>query len=233
MRLLIVILNYRSASLCIDCLRSLAPEVAANDGTKVVVTDAPSGDDSVARIGAAIGEQGWADWCTLTPLAKNGGFAYGNNEAIKPALASVDKPDYVLLLNPDTVVRPGAVDALLAFMDANPKAGIAGSRLEHPDGAPQRSAFRFPSVLSEVESGMRLGPVSKALKRRIVAPPVPQGAEPVRTDWVAGASMIVRREVFEAIGLLDDGYFMYFEEVDFCLRAARAGGHAGTCRPAE
>lgn len=223
MRLLVVILNYRSASLCIDCLESLKPEVAANPGTRVVVTDAPSGDDSVARIGAAIAEHGWADWCTLVPLDRNGGFAYGNNEAIRPALAGDDAPTYVLLLNPDTVVRPGAIGALLSFMDQNPKAGIAGSRLENPDGSPQRSAFRFHSVLGELEAGLRLGPVSKALRSRVVAPPVPPSDQPVPTDWVAGASMIIRREVFDAIGLLDDGYFMYFEEVDFCLRAARAG----------
>jgi len=223
MRLLIVILNYRSASLCIDCLASLKPEVAANPGARVVVTDAPSGDDSVARIGAAIAEHAWADWCTLVPLARNGGFAYGNNEAIRPALAGEDRPQYVLLLNPDTVVRPGAIGALLSFMDQNPRAGIAGSRLENPDGSPQRSAFRFHSVLGELEAGLRLGPVSKALRSRVVAPPVPQGNQPIPTDWVAGASMIIRCEVFDAIGLLDDGYFMYFEEVDFCLRAARAG----------
>jgi N-acetylglucosaminyl-diphospho-decaprenol L-rhamnosyltransferase len=228
MRLLVVILNYRSAALCVDCLRSVAPEAAANPGTRVVVADAPSGDDSMAVIGAAIAESGWADWCTLTALPKNGGFAYGNNAAIRPFLATPSAsesgcPPYFLLLNPDTVVRPGAIASLLDFMDRTPSAGIAGSRLEHPDGAPQRSAFRFPTVLSELEGGLRLGPVSKLLRRRVVAPPVPAGDEPVRTDWVAGASMIVRREVFDAVGLLDDGYFMYFEEVDFCLRAARAG----------
>jgi N-acetylglucosaminyl-diphospho-decaprenol L-rhamnosyltransferase len=228
MRLLVVILNYRSAALCVDCLRSLMPEVAANPGTRVVVADAPSGDDSVAVIGGAIAANGWDDWCSLTALPKNGGFAYGNNAVIRPYLvtpsaAETGVPPYVLLLNPDTVVRPGAVRALLDFMDRTPSAGIAGSRLEDPDGTPQRSAFRFPTVLSELEHGLRLGPVSKLLKRRVVAPPVPAGNEPVRTDWVAGASMIVRREVFDAVGLLDDGYFMYFEEVDFCLRAARAG----------
>ncbi|MDB5296997.1 MAG: wbbL [Phycisphaerales bacterium] len=223
MRLLVVIVNFRSAGLCVDCLRSLAPEVAAVPGIRVVVTDNPSGDDSVATIGSAIAANGWADWCELKPLPRNGGFAYGNNEAIRPALASNDPPEYVLLLNPDTVVRPGAIGALLDFMDATPAAGLAGSRLEHPDGAPQRSAFRFPTVLSEVESGLRLGPVSKLLSGRVVAPPVPPGEDPVRTDWVAGASLIVRRAVFDAVGLLDDAYFMYFEEVDFCLRAARAG----------
>lgn len=226
MRLLIVIVNYRSASLAIDCLRALAPQVAgagALPGTRVVVADAPSGDDSVARLTEAVRANAWGGWVTIQPLARNGGFAYGNNEAIRPALASDDKPDYVLLLNPDTLVRPGALRALVAFMDATPQAGIAGSRLECPDGKPQKSAFRFPSPLSELEGGLRLGLISKLLNRRVVAPPVPETAEPTPADWVAGASMIVRRAVFESAGLMDEGYFMYFEEVDFCLRAARKG----------
>ena len=223
MRLLIVIVNYRSASLCIDCLRSLAPEIAGHPGVKVVVTDNPSGDNSVARIGSAIEASNWHSWCALQPLSHNGGFAYGNNEAIRPALAGEDKPQYVLLLNPDTIVLPAAIGALLDFMDANPQAGIAGSRLEHLAGGAQRSAFRFPTVLSELEAGARLGLVSKVLNHRVVAPPVPHGDTPVLTDWVAGASMMIRREVFERIGLLDEAYFMYFEEVDFCFRARRAG----------
>jgi GT2 family glycosyltransferase len=221
MRLLIVIVNYRTAQLTSDCLRSLAPEVTALPATKVVVTDNASGDDSVARLTGASRDNGWGAWCDVSPLDRNGGFAWGNNEAIRPALASSDPPDYVLLLNPDTVVRPGALGALLEFMDANPTVGIAGSRLEDPDGTAQRSAFRFPGVLSELENGVRLSLVSKALRRFVVAPPPPQ--QVCRVDWVAGASMIVRRAVFDAIGLLDEQYFMYYEEVDFCLRASRAG----------
>lgn len=226
MRLLIVIVNYRSAGLAIDCLRSLAPEVAALGGpaaVRVVVTDNPSGDDSVARLTRAVADNGWGDWATIQPLPHNGGFAYGNNEAVRPALAAADKPDYVLLLNPDTLVRPGAVRALVGFMDATPAAGLAGSRLEDPDGTPQRSAFRFHTVFSELEAGLRLGPVSNLLRRHVVAPPVPTATEPQPVDWVAGASLIVRRTVFEAVGLLDEGYFMYFEEVDFCHRARRQG----------
>ena len=220
-RLLIVIVNYRTASLTIDCLRSLAPEIAAMPGARVVVTDNDSGDDSLSRIGQAIAAERWTAWAELAPLPRNGGFAYGNNAAIRPALQSSDPPDYVLLLNPDTVVRAGAIRALLDFLDAHPKVGLAGSRLEHPDGTPQRSAFRFHSVLGELEAGLRLGPVSRLLSKKVVAPPVSSSACP--TDWVAGASLMIRREVFEQIGLLDEAYFMYFEEVDFCLRARRAG----------
>jgi GT2 family glycosyltransferase len=222
MRLLIVIVNYRTASLTIDCLRSVAPEIPElPPGTRVVVTDNASGDDSVQRLSAAVRDNGWDAWARVMPLGRNGGFAFGNNEAIRPALTSPEPPDYVLLLNPDTVVRPGAVRALLDFMDAHPKVGIAGSRLEEPDGRAQRSAFRFPGALSELEEGLRLSVVSKLLKPFVVAPPAPVSA--CRVDWVAGASMMIRRAVFDVVGLMDEAYFMYYEEVDFCRRANRAG----------
>ncbi len=222
MDVLIVIVNYRSADLTVDCLRSLAAEVpAVAGGCRVVVTDNASPDDSVARLTAPSRTNGWADWVTVQPLEKNGGFAYGNNAAVRPALAGADRPDYVLLLNPDTVVRPAAVTTLVEFMDAHPAVGIAGSRLEDPDGTPQRSAFRFPSVASEIDRGVRIGGVSRLLAGRAVAPPPPAEAGPC--DWVAGASMVVRRSVFETVGLMDERYFMYFEEVDFCLTAGRAG----------
>lgn len=221
MRLLVVIVNFRTADLTIDCLRSMRDEIAAAPGTRVVVSDNASGDGSGRKIADAIAAEGWAAWATFQQLERNGGFAAGNNAALAPHLCSTDPPRYVLLLNPDTVVRPGAVGALLRFMDANPRVGIAGSRLEHPDGVPQRSAFRFPSPLSELEDGTRLALLSRMLHRRLVAPPVPD--RPAPADWVAGASMIVRKEVFDAVGLLDEAYFMYYEEVDFCLRARRAG----------
>jgi N-acetylglucosaminyl-diphospho-decaprenol L-rhamnosyltransferase len=219
--LLVVIVNYRTPNLTIDCLRSLVDEVVALPGVQVVVTDNASGDDSIAQINAAITAEGWNGWVTFMPLDCNGGFAYGNNAAICPALAAAQPPDYVLLLNPDTVVHPGAIRTLLDFMHQHPEAGIAGSRLEDPDGTPQRSAFRFHSFLSELDGSFRIGLVSKLLDRWIVAPPVSD--TPCETDWVAGASMMIRRQVFESAGLLDEGYFMYYEEMDFCLQSRRSG----------
>jgi N-acetylglucosaminyl-diphospho-decaprenol L-rhamnosyltransferase len=221
MTLLVVIVNYRTVDLALDCLRSLEGEVSTVAGTRVVVVDNASGDDSVPRLEAAVRENGWGDWATIRPLERNGGFASGNNAAIRPALAGDDPPRYVLLLNPDTIVRPGALRALVDFMESRPDVGIAGSQLEEPDGTPQRSAFRFPSVLGELEGGLRLGPASRVLARWVVAPEIPKAPGPI--DWVAGACMIIRRAVFDAVGLMDEGYFMYFEEVDFCHRARRAG----------
>ncbi len=219
--LLVVVLNYRTAALTIDCLQSLVNEIPTVPNTRVVVTDNASGDGSAEQIAAAIAQHNWHPWAEIMPLERNGGFAYGNNAAIRPALASSNPPDYVLLLNPDTVVRPGALKALVDFMEAHPHVGIAGSRLEDPDGTPQHSAFRFPSCASELDQNLRLGGVSKLLSRWGLAPEICDSPHP--TDWVAGASMIIRPTVFKAIGLIDEGYFMYFEEVDFCLRAQRAG----------
>jgi len=189
--------------------------------TRVVVTDNNSGDGSVEKIGAAIETEGWGEWASLMPLELNGGFAYGNNAAIRPALHSTNPPPYILLLNPDTIVRPRALQVLVDFMNKHPDVGIAGSRLEDPDETPQRSAFRFHTAFSELDFGLRLGIVSKLLSKWVVAPPVSD--ETYQTDWVAGASMIIRREVFEAAGLMDEDYFMYYEEMDFCLQAKKAG----------
>ncbi|MEX2217573.1 MAG: glycosyltransferase family 2 protein [Phycisphaerales bacterium] len=219
MRLLIVIVNYRTADLAIGALESLADEVGPL-GARAVVVDGASGDGSAERLREAIAQRGWW-WASVLALDVNKGFAYGNNAAIRPALMEPDGPEVVMLLNPDTVVRPGALAALTAFMQVQPHAGIVGPRLEEMDGTPQVSAFRAHSVLGELEHAVRLGVVSGLLRRWVVAPPARD--EPHRADWVSGACMLVRRKVFERVGLLDDGYFMYYEEADFCRRARRAG----------
>lgn len=220
-RLLIVIVNYRTPGLTIDCLRSLEPQVAAAPGTQVVITDNLSPDDSLQQIGAGIADNSWGSWASLMPLARNGGFAYGNNQGIRPALESSEPPRYVWMLNPDTLVKPGAVRAMLDFLDANPTVGIAGTRVINEDESVRRSAFRFHNVASELEAGLRVGVVSRLLSDKVVAQPIP--TEPCEVDWVSGASLFARREVFKDVGLLDESYFMYFEETDFCLRAARKG----------
>lgn len=222
-RLLVVIVNYQTTDLVMQCLDSLRGEVEAIGGVEVVVSDNASGDDSVRLLGAFIEQRGYGAWCRLLPLERNGGFAYGNNECIRDAQSRGDLPEYILLLNPDTYIRRGAFKHLMAYMDQHPEVGIAGSRLEDPDGTPQRSAFRFHTLLSEVENGFCFGPVSRILRDHVVACPVSD--EPVRTDWVAGASMMIRRDVIDRIGLMDEAFFMYYEEVDFCKRAADAGFH--------
>ena len=218
---LVVIVNYRTSQLTVDCLQSLQDEVERFPSIKVAVVDNLSGDHSVEQIQAAIADKNWQSWVSLVPADKNGGYSYGNNVAIRPALASENPPNYILLLNPDTVIRPNAIASLVQFMEAHPQAGIAGSRLEDPDGTPQQSAFRFPTIWSEFDGGLQLGLVTKLLEKWVVAPPVSKVN--CRTEWVAGASMIIRREVFKKVGLMDEDYFLYFEEVDFCLQSDRQG----------
>jgi N-acetylglucosaminyl-diphospho-decaprenol L-rhamnosyltransferase len=220
MKLLVVIVNYKTPALTVDCLQSLSREIVTVPGTRVIVTDNDSQDGSADTIRAAIESNNWS-WATLLPLPKNGGFSYGNNAAIAPALQSSDPPHYVYLLNPDTIVLPDALKELVKFMDSRPDVGIAGGRAINPDGSVRNSMFKFHTVLSELEGTMRLGFMSKILRHHVVASAPPD--EPTRADWVSGASMMVRRDVFEKVGLLDEDYFMYFDETDFCLRAARAG----------
>ncbi len=217
MQLLVVIVNYRTADLTIDCLKSLEDEINSISGAEVSVVENASGDNSYDVLSSAIVDNDWGRWVKLHHPQNNLGFAGGNNFAIRPALESDSPPDYVLLLNPDTKILPGAITTLLEFMEQNPDVGIAGSRLQYPDGTSQVSAFRFPSILGEFESMARTGPITKLLKRWKTAPPCKNMSH--STDWVAGASMIVRTAVFENIGLLDEMYFMYYEEVDFCFRA--------------
>jgi N-acetylglucosaminyl-diphospho-decaprenol L-rhamnosyltransferase len=220
-RILVVVLNYRTADLTIACLRSIAPHVPLLPNMHVVVTDNASGDGSVEKLDRVIKGENMSRWAELMPLPRNGGYAYGNNAGVRPALASAAPPDFVLLLNPDTVLRPNAIQSLVRFMREHPDCGIAGSRLEDPDGTPQTSAFNFPNAWAELDRGLQLGLVARLLENKLVRRPIPDHACSV--DWVAGASMLVRRAVFEHIGLIDEAYFLYFEEVDFLLRAKRAG----------
>lgn len=220
-QLLIVILNYRTADLAIKCLRSVAREVTSFPDAEVVVTDNDSGDGSAERIARYISANDMGAWARCEPLPMNGGYAYGNNAPIRRALQRPVPPEYVLLLNPDTELLPGAISALVDFMKLHPECGIAGSRLLDERGETHASAFNFPSVWSELDRGVELGVLSRLLANRSVHRPIPE--QPTEVDWVAGASMLVRREVFDAIGLIDEGYFLYFEEVDFLLRAQRAG----------
>ena len=221
MSVLVIVVNYRTAPLTIECLRSLEAEVQAHPATRVVVVDNASGDDSAGAISAAIEAQGWGRWARLVESPMNGGFSYGNNVGLRPALADPSGPDLFWLLNPDTAVRPGALQAMLDFFQARPDVGIVGSSIEAEDGKLWPYAFRFPSLLSELDSGLRLGIVSRLLRRWSVARRMSDRAEAV--DWVSGASMMVRRGAFESVGLMDEDYFLYFEETDFCLQARRAG----------
>ncbi len=222
-RLWIVLVNFRTGSHACACLDSLARQVDVRGQMRVVVVDNASGDDSVPQLEHWIAANHAHAWVTLRPQAENGGFARGNNVVIREALAHPHPPEFVLLLNPDTVVREGALSKLLRYMDAHPDVGMAGPGIEDEEGGVRASAFRFHTALSELETTLRTRVASRLLRSFVLAPALELQTQHV--DWVSGACAIIRRTVFEQVGLLDEAYFLYFEEVDLFVRAQRAGWH--------
>jgi GT2 family glycosyltransferase len=221
MKLLVVVLNYGITELTVQCLKALAREVGSVPGTRVGVCENGTGPEAVRRLREAIASEGWGEWAYLRDVNPNRGFTGGNNLIIREAMNWPDRPEYFLLLNADAFVKPGVLAELAGFMDSHPRAGVAGARIENPDGSWQCSPFRQLTFVSELDRGLRLGVVSRLLSRWNVTPPVPES--PARAEWVSGACILIRREVIEQIGPLDEGLYTYFDDPDFCLNARRTG----------
>lgn len=219
--LLVVIVNYCTSQLTINCLKSLQHQILEFQEAHVVVVDNQSPDHSVADLQTAIQDNQWSSWVSLLRASKNGGYAFGNNIAIRAVLAEPSPPAYLWLLNPDTEVKPNAMQILYDFMQTHPDCGIAGGSFENQDGSDWPIAFRFPTLWSELDHGLRLGIVTRLLSKWVVAREMDK--QNAQVDWMAGASMIIRREVFDSIGLMDEQYFLYYEETDFCFQAKKAG----------
>ena len=221
-----VIINYRTPALIESCLRSLAPQLAAND-MRVMVVDNNSGDGSADQIAAFLDrnedEDNWKDRVTLVRSQQNTGFSGGNN-------IGVDRLDaeFYLLMNSDTLARPGAIAALLAAAERHPDAGLIGPRLEDEDGAPQISAFRSIGLLSEFVQPAELRALERLFPQADANIPIVDAV--TEADWVSFACVLIRRAVIDAIGPMDEGYFMYFEDADYC-RTAKAHGWRAICDP--
>lgn len=219
---LTIILNFRTPELT---LKALASAVREMDGIRgeIMVVDNASGDDSCAILSAGIERHGWgADGrVRLLQSARNGGFGAGNNFAIGAGLSDGRQPDFFYILNSDAFPQRGAIHHLLAFMADNRAAGIAGSAIHGMDGAPHQTAFRFPTIAGEFEGAARTGLITRALRHAVIPLPCPR--ETCAVGWVAGASAMLRRRMLDEIGLFDESFFLYYEETDLCLRAARAG----------
>lgn len=220
MNVLIIIVNYGTPQLVVDCLKSLEKE-RHSQNIMVEVVDNNSPDESVFIIEDAIKQNGWDQWVRQRNLPENVGFARGNNAVLREAINTNFQWKYFFLLNPDTKVRSGAIEKLVQFLEQHPDIGIAGSGIENPDGTVRCSAFRYPTHVSEFIDAFRLGVVSRCLSKWVVAPEVLN--EPHKTDWVSGAAMMIRSEVLKTTGFFDEKYFLYYEELDYCLSAMRRG----------
>lgn len=212
MDLSIVIVNWKVKDLLEKCLQSIFKETK-NISFEVFVVDNNSEDGSIEMVREKFPQ------VNLTASMENLGFAKGNNLAIKKS-----RGRYVLLLNPDTEILENALEKIVRFMDEHLECGIAGCKLLNPDLSLQSSVRSFPDISSQIFILLKLHhlfPYSKAMYKYLAHNFDYEKTQEV--DQVMGAFMMIRREVLDKIGLLDENFWIWFEEVDFCKRAKTVG----------
>jgi GT2 family glycosyltransferase len=208
----IVIVSFNTRDVTRQCLEFVRQHAAAVRH-EVLVVDNASGDGSADMVAAEFPR------AQLIRSPENKGFAGGNNPAMKIA-----RGRYILLLNSDAFLAEGVLEKTIDYMDDHPHIGVLGCKLTDPDGTLQPSARMLPGPLNKILHITGLAahfPKSKFFGR--VDYTWWDHSEPRSVGWVVGAYFLIRRETMEDIGLLDDRYFLYFEEIDYCLSARRAG----------
>jgi hypothetical protein len=216
--LVISIINYKTAQLTISCLQSVLADMS-DTGTlsiHVVIVDNASGDGSPEIIEKWIADQDIAAAVTLIRSAVNGGFSAGHNQGIAARAGN-----FYLLLNSDAVLRPGFCRAMLAAAHTSPEGGLFAPRIDYDDGGQQVSLFRTPTPASELIRAAATAQVTQVLQRYDV--PLDMPPEPNQIGWASFAGIVLRATMIDAIGDMDEGYFLYFEDTEYCLRARRAG----------
>jgi len=207
-----VIVNWNTCDILRDCLASLYANTRDVE-FEVIVIDNASSDGSVDMVKSEFPQ------VKIIANAENRGFAAANNQGI-----AATEGRYVLLLNSDTVVLDGAIDKVVAFADTYPKAGITGCRVLNEDKTLQLSCFMFPSVLNVfllTTYLYKLFPKSKFFGRSRMT--WWDGSDIREVDVVTGCFMLVRQEAIKQVGMMDEGFFMYWEETDWCYRFKQAG----------
>lgn len=219
----VTIVSYRTAALVNKSLAALATERATQSARGIDITCFVIDNSGIDHelVAAEVAARGWTDWVTVVRAERNGGFAYGNNRGFEHGFSQEVVPDYFYLLNPDAEVRPGAIAELVDFMNREPRAGAAASGIEDHDGQLWPHAFRFPNIGDEIARGVRLGLVARLLQPFLTARRM--SGETEQVDWFPGAGMMCRTEVLRQLGGMDEAYFLYFEETDFCLKLVRHG----------
>ena len=203
----IVVVSYRCRDLLSACLSSIAANPYTGGPAAVTVVDNASADGTAELVRATFAD------VRLVELDRNRGFSVANNVALRES-----RSDQVLLLNPDTEIRPGVLDAMSAFLDESPRAAVAGCRLVRRDGSFDHASKRSIPTVSDA---LRYFAPGRGFSGYL-APDVAEDAVG-RVDAVNGAFMLMRRDAVRQVGLLDEGYWMYGEDLDWCARARRAG----------
>lgn len=212
MEVSVVIVSYNSRAVLDPCLQSLKKQNVFDD-TEVIVVDNASSDGSPTMVRER------HPWVKLIAGRKNVGFSRGVNIGIREA-----RGEYFLILNPDTVVRPDSIERLLEFMKRTPSAGIVGPKLVYNDGTLQYSCRRFYTWKVLVLRRTILGKILKNSAAVADHMMLDFDHESTReVDWILGACLLVRRRAVESVGLLDERFFLYFEDVDWCYRMRQKG----------
>lgn len=209
-RLAVIIINYCSLELTLQCLDSLKSEIEIERDI-VLVIDNASPDSSGKKIDEQIHERAWSEWAAVRYSPVNGGFSWGNNFGLQSVEA-----DLYLLLNSDTMVRPQAFQQLLAAAEKFPAVGLISPRLEWPDASPQISCFKNHNLFSQMIDAAGTGPVTRLFQHFDV--PVPIRDDSFEPQWTSFACVLLKKEMIQDVGLMDDDYFMYFEDNDYCRR---------------
>jgi N-acetylglucosaminyl-diphospho-decaprenol L-rhamnosyltransferase len=203
----------------LDCLASLQREAAENAETQVVLLDSASNDGSIELLSTELKSREWEKWVHLVKLPENRGFSAANNAGFRAA-DNLARFDGFLLANSDTIFRPGAIAGLRDVLRNEQTVGLVGPQLEWPCGEAQVSCFRNISPWTELVTAAKTGPLSKRLPRGELVVSDPSNVE---IEWISFACVLIRKEVVEAVGCMDEGFFMYFEDADYCRRARNAG----------
>lgn len=217
--LAISIINYRTGEMTIAAVVSVL-EALGDRPARVVVVDNASGDGSDAEIEAWMGTNG-DPRLLLVRSATNSGFSGGHNQG----MAAAPGAGFYLILNSDALLRPDFFDVLLPATEGHPEVGLFAPQLEWEDGTPQISCFRFASPVSELLRGAQTGPVTKLFSRHVTALELPP--DPGEIEWASFACILLRGEMVRRLGPMDEGYFLYYEDSEYGLRARRAGWKIG------
>jgi GT2 family glycosyltransferase len=203
----IIIVNWNTKDYLLRCIESIL-QSGRKISWELIIVDNGSQDGSVEEVRERFTE------INLIENSENMGFAKATDQGIKRSTGK-----YILLANPDTRVEDKAIERLLAFMDSHPETGVSGPQLLNGDGSKQNSIANFPSLATEL--------LNKSLLKWLFPNKYPGKGryyrDPIEVDSVIGACMMVRRTAIEQVGLLDEDYFLFLEETDWCYRMKRAG----------
>lgn len=212
MDLSIIILNYKCKELTLENVQSIE-RAHPRLKMELIIIDNHSKDGSFEFLRKEFSHH------TVLEAERNGGFAYGNNVGMKRA-----KGKYVLIANPDTTYQAGDLEQMVGYMEEHPNVGILGPQLRNKDGSLQWSCMRFPNFLTPIFRRTRLGLFAfgqTELKRFLMKDVDHEKIQPV--DWMIGACLMVRKKALDRVGLLDERYFMYVEDTDWCRRFWKKG----------